>query len=355
MKINNKVIRILAAAFFVLIFSPSLAQIGGSSTYQFLNLTSSARLASLGGKMVPVLDDDPNLVFGNPALLNPSMHKHLTLSGVKYFADIKYGYAGYAHHDQKLGTFSAAMHYVNYGDFDETDITGQKIGEFSAAEYSLNLAYSRSIYDSAFTVGASLKTIYSSLESYNSFGMAVDLGANYYFEKPMINLSLVAKNIGTQLTYYTDDNNEPLPFDIQLGISKKLEKAPFRLSLVLHHLEKFDITYRDPAKEDETDPITGESTEEKITVGDKILAHVIIGTEVLLSKNFHVRAGYNFQRRRELGIESKMSTVGLSWGFGFRISKFHISYGRATYHLAGASNHFSISTNFSDFIRKSAD
>jgi hypothetical protein len=56
-----------------------------------------------------------------------------------------------------------------------------------------------------------------------------------------------------------------------------------------------------------------------------------------------------------LGVESRMSTVGLSWGFGFRISKFHISYGRATYHLAGASNHFSISTNFSDFIRKSAD
>lgn len=347
--------RLFAAVLFLLISFSSSAQIGGSSTYQFLNLTSSARLAALGGKMVPVVDDDPNLVFGNPALLNPSMHNHLALSGVKYFADIKYGYAGYVHHHQKAGTFSAAMHYVNYGDFDETDITGQKVGEFNAAEYSLNLAWARPVYDSALTVGAALKTIYSSLESYSSFGMAVDLGANYYFEKPMLNLSLVAKNIGTQITTYTEGNNEPLPFDIQFGVSKKMAKAPFRLSLVLHHLEKFDITYRDPAKANETDPITGESTEEKITFGDKILSHVVIGTEVLLSKNFHVRAGYNFQRRREMGIESKMSTVGLSWGFGFRISKFHISYGRATYHLAGASNHFSISTNFSDFMRKAAD
>lgn len=345
----------LAAFLFILMSISASAQIGGSSTYQFLNLTSSARLAALGGKMVPVKDDDPNLVFGNPALLNPSMHQHLALSGVKYFADINYGYAGYAHHHKKLGTFSAAMHYVNYGDFDETDVTGQKVGEFKAAEYSLNLAYARPVYDSSLTVGAALKTIYSSLESYSSFGMAVDLGANYYFEKPMLNLSLVAKNIGTQITTYTDNNNEPLPFDIQFGLSKKMAKAPFRLSLVLHHLEKFDITYRDPAKANETDPITGESTEEKITFGDKLLSHVVIGTEVLLSKNFHVRAAYNFQRRREMGIETRMSTVGLSWGFGFRISKFHISYGRATYHLAGASNHFSISTNFSDFIRKGTD
>ena len=44
--------------------------------------------------------------------------------------------------------------------------------------------------------------------------------------------------------------------------------------------------------------------------------------------------------------------VGFSWGFGIKISKFHFSYGRATYHLAGGSNHFSLSTNLSDFYHK---
>lgn len=329
-------------------------QIGGDNTYEFLNLSSSARIAAMGGKLVSVKDNDLNLVFANPALLNEEMDKQLTFSGVKYFADIKYGYAAYAANIKKLGMFSGAIHYVNYGDFKETDVSGFVTGEFKASEYSFNISYSRLLYDSALTIGATLKTIYSKLADYSSVGLAADVGLNYYSEKSLTNVSLVAKNIGRQIKYYTSGNNEPLPFEIQLGVSQKLENAPFRFSIVLHHLEKWDLTYTDPALANEIDPITGESKVEKITFGDKALRHVIFGTELLLSKNFHVRASYNFQRRKELGVTDKMGTVGLSWGFGFRISKFHLSYGRSTYHLAGASNHFSLSANLGEFFTKKA-
>jgi hypothetical protein len=248
--------------------------------------------------------------------------------------------------------FSAGMHYVDYGDFDETDETGLVTGSFQAAEYCLNLSWARTLGDSAFSYGATMKTIYSSLESYTSYGIAFDIGANYYIEPALVNLSFVMKNAGRQLKSYRDDNNEPLPFELQLGVSKQLAKAPFRFSLVFHHLEKPDMTFKDPNAADEVDPITGEPVDEKITTGDKILRHVILGGEVLLSKNLHLRVGYNFQRRKELGIETKMGGAGLSWGFGFRISKFLFSYGRATYHLAGASNHFSVSTNLSEFVKR---
>lgn len=337
---------------FILFCNLSYSQIGGQSTYQFLNLSSSSRIAAMGGKLVPVKDNDLNLVFANPALLNSEMSQQLTFSGVKYFADIKYGYAAYARDIKTLGSFAVGMHYVSYGDFKETDVTGTVTGEFKASEYSLNVSWARLLYDSSLTVGATLKTIYSSLESYSSFGLAADVGLNYYFPKSLTNLSLVGKNIGRQIKHYTTENNEHLPFEIQFGVSQKLEKAPFRFSLVLHHLEKFDLTYTDPSKANEIDPITGESTVEKITFGDKLIRHVIIGAEILLSKNFHIRAGYNFQRRKELGIEDKMGTVGLSWGLGFRVSKFHISYGRATYHLAGASNHFTLAANLGEFFTK---
>jgi len=329
------------------------AQIGGDNTYEFLNLSSSARIASMGGKLVPIVDNDLNLVFTNPALLSDSMSQHLTFSGVNYFAGIKYGYAAYAHSYEGVGNFSAAMHYVDYGSFDETDVTGQVLGSFGAREYSLNLTYSRPLLDSSLSVGATLKTIYSSLEDYTSAGIAVDLGGNYLFSNNVTNVSLVFKNIGRQIKSYRPDNNEPLPFEIQAGISHRLPKAPFRFSLVLHHLEKFDLTYEDPSKSGQLDPITGEPVQEKITFSDKMLRHVIFGTELIISKSFHVRLSYNFQRRKELGIQTKMSTVGLSWGFGFRISKFHLSYGRSTYHLAGASNHFTVTSNLGEFFRKS--
>jgi hypothetical protein len=337
----------------VLISTSVTAQIGGDNTYEFLNLSSSARIAALGGKMVPVKDNDLNLVFCNPALLNSDMSRQLTFSGVGYFADIKYGYVAYAQDIKKLGSFAAGMHYVNYGDFTETDVSGQVIGEFKAAEYALNLSWARPLLnDSSLTIGTTLKSIYSSLEDYSSFGMAVDIGVNYYLSSRLLNFSLVAKNAGRQFTYYTSGNNEPLPFELILGVSKKLAKAPFRFSVNYQHLQKFDLSYSDPVKANEIDPITGETNEEKITFGDKLLPHFIFGAELLLSKNFHVRGGYNFQRRKELGVETKMSTVGISWGFGFRISKFHFSYGRATYHLAGASNHFSLAANLGEFFTK---
>src|SRR5512139_2000816 len=97
----------------VFISLTAVAQIGGDNTYEFLNLSSSARIAALGGKLVPVKDNDLNLVFSNPAALDESMNKQMTFSGVGYFAGIRYGYAAYAQSFKKAGMFAAGMHYVD--------------------------------------------------------------------------------------------------------------------------------------------------------------------------------------------------------------------------------------------------
>jgi hypothetical protein len=72
------------------------------------------------------------------------------------------------------------------------------------------------------------------------------------------------------------------------------------------------------------------------------MRHAILGVELIPHKNFYISAGYNYQRRRELEIESKVSTVGFSWGFGVNTSILNIEFGRATYHLAGSSNNISV-------------
>ena len=74
-----------------------MAQKGGESTYSFLGLTNSARVAALGGEVVSLMDDDINLVFHNPSLLTPGMHNHLNLNYVNYFAGVNYGYASYGY------------------------------------------------------------------------------------------------------------------------------------------------------------------------------------------------------------------------------------------------------------------
>jgi hypothetical protein len=328
-----------------------MAQKGGESTYSFLGLTNSARVAALGGEVVSLLDDDINLVFHNPALLTPAMHNHLSLNYVNYFAGVNFGYASYSYHRDGIGNFAAGMHYVNYGTFDQTDELGQLLGTFRASEYALNLVYSRSIIDTFLTAGVNLKPIFSSFEQYSSLGIALDLGVTYHNPGTLTTVGLVAKNMGFQITTYTGVR-EKLPFEIQAGITQGLAHAPFRFNITYQNLERWDLTYVKP-NADETVNLSEPVEKSGFDVfGDKLMRHMVFGVEFLVGQNFHVDLGYNYKRRQEMKVTAKPGMVGFSWGFGFRISKFHIAYGRSSYHLAGGTNHFSLTTNLSDFYRK---
>ena len=152
-KIMRRVLFIVLA---LLVHVVAFTQKGGESTYSFLGLTNSARVAALGGEAVSLMDDDINLVFHNPALLSTGMHNSLNLNYVNYFAGVNFGYASYAFHKDNIGNFAAGMHYVNYGTFDRTDEYGEMQGTFRASEYALNLVYSRAIIDTFLTVGINM-------------------------------------------------------------------------------------------------------------------------------------------------------------------------------------------------------
>ncbi len=343
---------ILIAVFFSL-FIKTYSQVGGNGVYKFLEVPNSARVAALGGNQVGIQDNDLDFVYHNPSLLNSSMNNFMNLNYVSFYDGIKFGYVSYARTLPKLGNFALGVHFVNYGDFNQTNNTGEITGNFTAADYALNIVWSRAI-DSLFTFGANLKPLLSNLESYTSYGLALDLGITYYNPASLFSMSLVMKNLGTQIKPYYDDHYEPLPFDIQFGISKKLAHAPFRFSITAHHLTVLDMTYEKPdalksnlfGEEDEN------SSKSLNDYSDMFLRHFIVGIEFVPTKNFYARFGYNHQRRQEMVIEEKGGFTGFSWGFGIKIKKFKISYGRASYHLVGGTNHFSLAVNFSEFKRQ---
>lgn len=342
---NKLLITLIFCTFSIQLFS----QIGGTHTYDFLNLVNSARVASFGGDVIAVNDNDFNLTYHNPALLNPEMNHDLLVNYVNYFTDINYGYAAYATNLNNKGTFSGGIQYINYGKFIAADEKGIVTGEFKAAEYAINLIYAQAI-DSNFRVGVNVKPIISTLEKYTSLGLVADFGVVYNKPRSLFTAALVIKNLGTQLKTYANQK-ESMPFNIQLGISQKLKHAPFLFSITFDHLEKWDLTYEVPEDESILNPFPEEENSESNIdkIADQFMRHVLIGVEFNPVNNFYVRAGYNYRRRQEMLIESRTSTIGFSFGFGVKISKFHISYGRATYHLAGASDHFSISTNLDSF------
>jgi hypothetical protein len=321
---------------FFIIMLPSFPQTGGDNVYEFLNLTMSGHVAAMGGSNVSLQSNDLNMAYHNPSLLSQEMNKSLALNYVNYFAGINYGMAMYSESFPHIGSFAAGLTYLNYGTFTETDITGVITGTFRASEYAFSLIYSREI-DSSFSIGINFKPVLSYLERYSSFGFAFDIGASWHNTSNLFSAGIAIKNAGYQVTTYAGEPHQNLPFEIQTGISQRLAYAPFRFSLTLRHLEKYDLTH-----EYLPDKSAGSGEPAKPEFFENMMRHVILGAELIPHKNFYFCGGYNYQRRKELQIDSKVSTVGFSWGFGINTSLLNIEFGRATYHLAGSSTHLSV-------------
>jgi len=350
----------------------AFSQIGGESTYEFLRLTNSARMAALGGNQVALSDStDLNVAYNNPSLLMSGMNNMLAINYVGYFAGINYGYGAYSFKTPLPGHFAVGIHYINYGKFDEALATGEKTGAtFNAAEYALNLMWSNEIKlrytqnDSMYysnskdsikvmkrkrlTYGINLKPILSTFENYQSVGIAADLGVSYFSRNGLTVASLVGRNIGSQIsTYYEGADRESIPFDLQFGISQKLQHAPIRFAATMQHLQKWDLAKPEEDKSGNTIVFKEDS------FSKKFLRHLVLGVELLPSPNFTIRAGYNYQIRQDLKFDEKMSTVGLSWGFGFKISRFHFNYGSGRYHIGGSTNVISVAMNLKDDFKRS--
>ena len=343
--------------FLLLISIVGTSQNGGTNTYEFLNIPISARVASLGGSVIAVHDNDPTLSFANPSLLNKEMNGMLTFSYLNYFADINHGHFSFVKDFKKAGTFSAGMRYLDYGTFLETDESGNELGDFTASEYAFVLGWGKNI-DSTFSVGANLKPIYSKLYEFSSVGVALDFSGTYYNKQKGFTASLVFKNVGAQLSPYVEGGEkEPIPFEIQAGISKRFKHVPFRLSIDAIQLQNWNLAYNDSLVA--TNNSTTLSDEDKAernrtSIINEGFRHLVFGGEFVPSKSFMLRFGFNYKRRAELAHDVKPGLIGFSWGLGFRIKKFHISYGSAKYHLAGPSNHFTVTTNLSEYYRKGA-
>jgi hypothetical protein len=347
--------KICSICLFILTAIPMVAfgQVGGTGVYGFLNLPITPRSAALGSKVVALDESDPGVAFTNPAHLTSALHNNLSLSYVSYFADIKYGFVSYFRNFKNIGNVGLSIQHVGYGDFIAADAAGQITGKFTGSDMLINLTYSRT-FDSLITVGVNIKPIYSHLESYRSFGIGADIGVSYTNREQLFAAGMVARNIGTMLKPYTHATWERLPFELVAGFSQKLRHAPFRFVGTFQHMQTTHLHYQ---RASNTTTIFADEEESQPSILDRIgnefISHLILGVEFVPIKSFYLRGGYNFQRRNELKVEQRVSTVGFSWGIGIKLSKFHVNYSRATYHLAGASNHFSVSTNINEFFSRS--
>lgn len=324
-------------------------QIAGRNTYDFLSLPVSARAASLGGNAYAIQTNDIGLVPSNPSLMSKELHQHIAFNTGFYLAGSNYGAIIYGHYSEKLKTgFSASAVYTTYGKMDGRDPAGNPIGDFRAGDVTLN--GSATGYWKKFSYGIQGKLIFSQIESYNSFGIATDIAGAYNNEKKYFTAALLVRNLGVQLNTYVDGGQrDKLPLDISIAISKRFNKLPFRLNIVAHNLQKWDLTY--PVENTGTVFLNNQN-KNNISFTDKLFAHFILGGEIEAGKPVRIRFGYNHLTRQSLGTGDKKGLVGFSGGFGIHIKQFSIDYGIQKIHKAGALNQIGISVNLQEFGAK---
>ena len=159
-------------------------------------------------------------------------------------------------------------------------------------------------------------------------------------------LRLWSKNIGTQLSTYAGTSKEELPFDLQVGISKRLKNAPLQFSLTVNRLHRFDVTYNDSVYNNEN----GLEQQTKSFSLDNIFRHIILATQVYITDKVEVSLGYNYLRRKELNIgESGNGLNGFSAGAGVLFKKMQLRYGQAYYQGSRPYHQIGINLKFNEF------
>ena len=329
-------ILVLLLFFLTLNFTLSFAQISGESTYQFLNIPSSPRQLALGGKNITLQDEDVASALFNPSSITQEMDNMLSLNYFSYFSDISFGSLAYAYRlDNRGNTLHFGFSYINYGDFVGYDEFGNYTSNFSGNESALSVGYATKLNNIPINFGANLKFITSTFEQYNSYGIAADIGFFYFDEKNDIKASLVLRNIGFQLKPY-NEVNESLPFEVNLGVSQKLENAPITWHLTLENIQKWPIGLSNPSRI--ITDLDGNVSEEKVSFFNEILRHTIVGVELFPDSFFNMQLGFSFRRSEELRILEQRNFSGISFGFGMKFNKLRFNYCHSKYSSASNVN-----------------
>ena len=288
------------------------AQSESQTEYNFLRLPVSAHAAALGGDNITVIEDDEALIFHNPALLASVNDKMINLNYMNYMSGTNMASASFNRIVRERASWAVSAQYVDYGKIKEVDENNVQTGEFSAKDLSL-AGYFSYMLTNRLTGGISARLITSYLGDYNSIGFGVDLGLNYYDADREWSLGVVLKNLGGQLKAY-HDSFERMPFDIQMGVTKRFTGTPFRLHATLVDLNHLDY---------------------------KFLNHFVVGADVLLTESFWIGGGYNFRRADEMKITSanggSSHGAGLSFGAGLNLERFKLNLAYGKYHVSSSS------------------
>jgi len=305
-----------ALAMFIFAYGAALAQ---NSTYTFLLSDVGARAAGMAGSFFS-MRNDVNTIFYNPAGIATITRPEASFGYLKNLLDINSGYVSYGQDLSGIGNVGFGINYVNYGSFDETDESANKIGTFSAGDLAISVGFATEFEENLY-YGVAGKFIYSSIADVASSAIAADFGILYLVPGANpISIGASVRNIGTQLNPYLT-TRESLPLDVNVGATIKPQHLPLLLSVDFHQLNE---------------------TQDDLVSHFKMYS---IGGEFTLSKELRFRFGFDNERRRDLALGSSSGLAGFSLGGGIALETLHFDYAFTSLGKIGSLNSITVDMN----------
>lgn len=320
----------------LLVFSQTSHSQNNKTIYDFLNLPTSSHTLALGGKNISLIEDDASLVFQNPSLMSSVSDKTLNFNFLTFMKGSNAGSISYVQAHRERGTWAAMAQFVGYGDIPERDSEGNFLGNSSALDLNAAFGYSYLLSD-RWAGGVNGKFLYSNYAGYSSIALAVDLGLNYFNEDKDFSFSVVAANLGGQVSAF-GDVAESLPMDLQFGISKGIGRLPLRLHLMFYDMFHWSKGYHT-------------SIDGKVNGFQIFLNHLDLGADLTLYQGrFWLAMGYNFRRGNQL-----KGAAGLTFGAGINIKRIKVGIGYGNYASGAPALSFNIAYSFEKKQKKTPD
>lgn len=324
--------------------SAGLSAQDGSTAYNYLNITSSARIYGLGGVNISTVEDELSTADQNPGLLGFEMDNQVMVDYMRYLGNSNFAGVKYAHAVGERGAWAAGIRYFGYGEMKVADATGVITGTFSPKDLNFSGTFSYDI-TSRLRGGISLKLLYSAYEEYSAFAVATDLGINYFDPDTDWSFSAVVANLGGQLKKF-HENYDRLPIDVRLGATKGFSGVPIRVSVTLWNLTKWKLPYYDSG-----DGTSSEPFEKKESFGSNLFRHMVFGVDFVPSDRFFVALGYNYKTRTDMSTYKRSFLSGFSLAAGMNVSRFNFSLAFGQPHSGATTLMFNLNMNLQNLVR----
>ncbi len=277
-------------------------------------------------------------------MLNEALHSQVNVSFNRFLAGIKtYSTTAVTHHSASNTSFGGHIYFVDYGSIPQADAAGNVSGEFRPVDFLIQVGAGRR-YLERWHYGMNFKFIQSSYQQFKSSALAFDVAVLYRDSANGFTASLLAKNMGFQLKTFTGEQEE-LPFDLQLGITKRLANAPFAFSVTAQQAHRFDLNYNDTVFNNENELSPGNGFVNKLT------QHFVVASHIYLGKQLEATIGYNHLRRSELNAGSSGNGLnGFSMGLRANFRKLQILYARSNYQRNISFNQIGITVQLNQFF-----